>query len=69
MRTKYLRATELICPETLDDMLMPRPVLEVEVIPALKAIIPFELVMSKVLRTNMVDFVAVAAIFSAKGTE
>ena len=59
----------MICPETLDDMLMPRPVLEVEVIPALKAIIPFELVMSKVLRTNMVDFVAVAAIFSAKGTE
>ena len=48
---------------------MPRPVLEVEVIPALKAITPFELVMSKVLRTNMVDLVAVAAIFSVKGTE
>ena len=50
-------------------MLMPRPVPVVEVMPALKAMTPFEFVMSKVLRTNMVDFVAVAAIFSEKGTE
>lgn len=49
-------------------MPMLKSVLVEEVMPASKCINPFEFVMSKVLRTSIVDFVVAAARLATKGT-
>lgn len=46
VKTRYLSATVLICPETLDWMAMLKLVLVAEVIPASNCITPLELVIS-----------------------
>lgn len=49
-------------------MPMLKSVLVEEMIPALKCMTPFEFVMSKLLRTSIVDFVVAAARLASKGT-